>query len=125
MKTYKLSFGEIIVIKENLAEVIVNEGVEMNEVLIDEYHDFLLTYLKPPIFLLINKKNSYSYNFQAQRTIINLKEIEAMAVVVSSTAGLMSTETLININKSSNWNIQLFRDRVEALNWLNVLETSK
>ncbi|MFD2725516.1 hypothetical protein [Hyunsoonleella rubra] len=63
MKEYKLSFGTIIVLKDNLAEVIINEGVVMNEVMVDIYHDFLLSYLKAPFSLLINKKNSYSYTF--------------------------------------------------------------
>ncbi|ALJ06332.1 hypothetical protein APS56_14825 [Pseudalgibacter alginicilyticus] len=123
MKSYKLSFGTIIIIKENLAEVIVNEGVVMDEIMVDEYHDFLLSALKKPFSLLINKKYSYTYTFYAQKTIGNLKEINAMAVMVGTNGGLMSTETLINLNHSNNWNIKLFIEREDALNWLENLET--
>lgn len=118
MKSYRLSFCTISIIKSNLAEVIVDDGIEMNEVMVDEYHDFLLNHLSCPIFLLVNKKNSYSYTFEAQRNIANLKEIKAIAVLIGTSGGLMSTETLIDINKNSDWNIQLFQKRDKALAWL-------
>ncbi|MBC3757371.1 hypothetical protein H7U19_03070 [Hyunsoonleella sp. SJ7] len=118
MKEYKLSFGTIIILKDNLAEVIINEGVVMNEVMVDLYHDFLLSYLKAPFSLLINKKNSYSYTFEAQKMIANLKEIHVMAVVVGTSGALMSTRTLIKINEENDWNIKLFHTRPEALEWI-------
>jgi len=119
MKNYELSFGTIILISSSFAEVIVDEGIEMNEVMVDEYHDFLLNNLSPPFLLLVNKKNSYSYTFGAQMSIANLKEIKAMAVLIGTNGGLMSTETLININKENDWNIKLFQKRDQALAWLD------
>lgn len=120
MKNYKLSFGRILVLKKSLAEVIVNDGVVMNEFMIEEYHNFLREKLQAPFSLLINKKYSYTYTFKAQKNIADLKEIKAMAVVYGTNGGLMSTETLINLNKSKNWNIKLFRTRIDALTWLNM-----
>lgn len=121
MKEYKLSFGTIIILEDDLAEVIIDEGVVMNEVMVDLYHDFLLSYLKAPFSLIINKKNSYSYTFEAQKVIANLKEIHAMAVIVGTNGAIMSTKTLIQINDSSDWNIKLFRTRPEALEWIESL----
>lgn len=118
MKEYKLSFGTIIILRDNLAEVIINEGVVMNEVMVDLYHDFLLSYLKAPFSLLINKKNSYSYTFEAQKMIANLDEIHVMAVIVGTSGALMSTKTLMKINEENDWNIKLFRARPEALEWI-------
>lgn len=119
MKTYRLSFGSVVLLSNNLAEVIVDDGVIMNEVMVDEYHDFLLSNLVPPFSLLINKKYSYSYTFKAQKSICNLEEINAMAVMIGTNGGLMSTETLISLNEEKNWNINLFQKREEALEWLN------
>ena len=119
MKSYKLSFGNISIVKKDLAEVVVDDGVEMNVAKVKEYHEFLEQKLKAPFSLLINKKNSYSYTFQAQKIIGNIKGVKAMAVVVGTNGGLMSTETLINLNKDSNWNINLFQNRDKALEWLN------
>lgn len=118
MKSYKLTFGSITLLENNLAEVIVNEGVEMNEHSVQEFHDFLLENLAAPFSLLINRKHSYSYTFNAQRIIGRLEEIKAVAVVIASSGALMSTETLINLNKDRDWNIYIFQKREKALEWL-------
>ncbi len=118
MNSYKLSFGTIKILQNNLAEVIVNEGVLMDEVMIDEFHKFLLKTLKTPFGLLINKIYSYSYTFDAQKTIAHLDEIKSMAVVANTSGAVMSTETLINVNGNINRNIKLFQEREVALSWL-------
>lgn len=118
MKICNLSFGKIVILNKNLAEVIVDEGIVMDETMVNEYHDFLLNTLEAPFFLIINKKHSYSYTFPAQKKIANLKEIKAMAVIVHTSGGLMSTETLVNVNGNYKWNIRLFQEREQALTWL-------
>lgn len=118
MKICNLSFGKIVVLNKNLAEVIVDEGILFDEVMVDEYHDFLLTNLSVPFSLLINKKHSYSYTFGAQKKIVHLDEIKSMAVVVHTSGGVMSTETLINVNGNVFRNIKLFQERDQALAWL-------
>ena len=116
-KVYKLSFGTIITINNHLAEVIIDEGIEMDEHLVDAYHDFLLSHLKAPFSLLINKKNSYSYTFEAQKIIANLEEIDNMAVLVGTLGSTLATKTIISLKEREN--IKIFVDRVEALDWLN------
>jgi len=118
MSCYKLSFGNIKILQHNLAEVIVDQGIVMDEIMIDEYHNFLLTTLKPPFGLLINKKHSYSYTFAAQKSIAHLEEIKSMAVVTKTTGAVMSTETLINVNGEFYRNTRLFQERGPALDWL-------
>ena len=66
MSKYKLSFGEIIILKPNLAEVIVDNDVEMDLEMVGEYHEFLLSKLGHPFNLLINKVHQYTYTFEAQ-----------------------------------------------------------
>ena len=119
MCSHKLSFGTINILKNNLAEVIVDEGVVMDEVMIDEYHDFLLNTLDVPFALLVNKKNSYTYTFTAQKNIVHLNEIKAIAVITKTSGAVMSTETLINVNGNINSNIKLFQERQSGLTWLN------
>ncbi|KAA5824111.1 hypothetical protein FPF71_10880 [Algibacter amylolyticus] len=118
MSIFKLSFGSIIIIQNNLAEVIVNQGVVMDDTLVDEYHKFVLNHLMAPCGLLVNKKNSYTYTFSAQKRICNLKEIEHMAVVTQTSGGVMSTQTLLNVSGSIHKTTKLFEDREEALIWL-------
>jgi len=115
-KVYRLSFGTIITINDHLAEVIIDEGVELDEHLVDAYHDFLLSHLKAPFSLLINKKNSYSYTFEAQKVIGSLNEIDNMAVLVGTLGSTLATKTIISLKGRDN--IKIFVTRKEALDWL-------
>ena len=58
MKSRRLSFCEIILLKDDLAEVIIDEGVLLDLKMVKQYHLFLLLNLKAPFSLLINKKYS-------------------------------------------------------------------
>lgn len=120
MELHKLSFAKVIVIDQHVAEVIVNDGVEMTDEMVTEYHQFLLEHFTAPIKLLVNKINSYAYDFNAQLNLANLPEISAMAVVVYSRISEMATENLAsNTLREEKWNIQIFNQRDEALHWLN------
>lgn len=125
MKSCKLSFGTINILRDNLAEIVVDEGVVMDEFLVDELHDFLQSSTKPPRLVLVNKKHSYSYTFKAQITIMRLTEIKAIAVTHNSSGALMSTETLMSVNQDLRSKVKMFRSREEALSWLDSLEFSK
>jgi len=116
-KVYRLSFGTIITINDHLAEVIIDEGVELDEHLVDAYHDFLLSHLKAPFSLLINKKHCYSYTFEAQKVIGSLDEIDNMAVLVGTLGSTLATKTIISLKGQDN--IEIFTTREEALDWLN------
>ena len=118
MSSYKLSFGTITLLQSNLAEVVVDEGFVIDEILVNELHDFLHDNLAAPFGLLINKKYSYTYTFKAQKNIVNLNEIKSMAVVANTSGAVMSAETLINVNGNINSNIKSFQDKEVALAWL-------
>jgi hypothetical protein len=118
MKSFRLSFATITILDKNLAEIIIDEGVIVDEVMVDEYHDFLLTNLTAPFSIIINKKNGYSYTFEAQKVIWNLKEIHLIAAIVTTSGAVMATETLIKLNEHNNWNIEMFKNRESALEWI-------
>lgn len=116
--SHRLSFGTIIILNKHLAEVIIDEGVEMDRRLMNEYHDFLVKNLTAPFSLLVNKLNSYSYTFDVQRKISKLKEVFAVAVVVNSVGSKMATKTILSLNINENWEMKIFYSREEALMWL-------
>lgn len=118
MDIHKLSFAKINILREDIAEVIINENIEMNADMVEQYHDFLLTHLHPPFSLLINKINSYSYDFQAQKNIASLNEIKAMAVVAYNQSTVISTRSLEDVPRKTKWNMRIFNDRDESLSWL-------
>ena len=45
MDLYELDFGKIILLKEDMAEVVINDGVEMDVSMVDDYHTFLISHL--------------------------------------------------------------------------------
>lgn len=118
-ENYILSFGRIIKLQDNLAEVIVNKDVEFNTAMIDEYHTWLLENLSAPFALLINKINPYTYTFDAQLNIANLPGIRAMAILAYSRVTEESTNVLISMPRKNKWNVRQFHLRANALSWLN------
>ena len=121
---HRLGFTKIIILEDDIAEVIINEGVELDSSMVEEYHRFLLEHLKAPFSLLINKINSYTYTFDAQMKIATLAEIHAMAVVSYNSTTEVSTRSLASMPRSKKWNIQIFPDRETAVSWLELQQQS-
>lgn len=121
MKVHILDFAKIIILHDDIAEVIINEGIEMTEEMVDIYHRFLIDNLRTPFSLLINKINDYTYDFQAQLKIANISNIHAMAVVTTARFSEVSTVMLAKTTpRKRSWNMQLFSDRQVALDWLEI-----
>lgn len=118
MDLHELPFAKIIILREDIAEVMIDEGVQMNKEMVEQYHDFLLSHLRAPFSLLINKVNSYTYDFYAQEKLGTLKEINAMAVVAYNRVTRLTTETLASYPRDVEWNLRIFPNRDEALAWL-------
>ena len=118
MSLYELSFAKVISLSEDIAEVIVDGGVEMDEVMVDEYHACLLANFKPPFSVLINKINAYTYGFQAQKKLATLKEINAIGVVSYNRITDISTEALASVSREVEWNMKVFSNREDAFSWL-------
>jgi len=124
MNLYELSFAKIIVLQDDIAEVIINDGVVMNAAMVQQYHEFLRSILTAPFSLLINKINSYTYDFDAQIELATIAEINAMAVIAYSRITELTTESLASYPRSKKWNLQIFMNRNDALAWL-LLEQKK
>lgn len=118
MDIYELPFLKIIILREDIAEVIVNDGVQMNLPMVEQYHQLLLSHLRPPFSLLVNKINAYTYDFAAQQDLATLDEINKMAVVSYTRVTTTSTEYLSAISRKKNWDLRIFQDRDAAYAWL-------
>lgn len=93
----------------------------MDSEMVDQYHKFLLSHLSHPFSLLVNKINSYTYDFDAQIKLATLKEISAMAVVTYSRKAELATDYLaFSVPREVEWNMKTFSNRDEALNWLQI-----
>ena len=118
MELYELPYAKIIILQDDIAEVIIDDEVVMDEAMVDHYHDFLRSHLSAPFSLLVNKVNSYTYDFNAQMKIGTLVEINAMAVIAYNRITKITTESLASYPRSEEWNLKIFSNRDEALNWL-------
>jgi len=118
MDLHELPFAKIIILRDDIAEVMINDGVRMNEEMVEQYHDFLLSHLRAPFSLLVNKINSYTYDFHAQEKLATLKEINVMAVVAYNRVTKLTTETLASYPRDVKWNLEIFSNRDDALAWL-------
>jgi hypothetical protein len=118
MDLHELSFARIILLREDIAEVMINDGVIMDVEMVDQFHDFLLSHLRAPFSLLVNKINSYTYDFPAQQKLGTPKEINAIAVVAYNRVAKISTQSLASFPRDSEWNLEIFSNRDGALAWL-------
>ena len=118
MDLHELPFAKIIILRDDIAEVMINEGVRMDMAMVKQYHEFLLSHLRAPFSLLVNKINAYTYDFQAMENLCTLKEINAMAVVAYNRVTKITTETLASYPRGVKWNLKIFSNRDEALTWL-------
>ena len=114
----ELDFGKIKWIREDIAEVIVNEGVELNEKHVEKLHDALISHYKAPFSVLVNKVNSYSYAFCALTKFGTIPENKRIGVVAHSTAANSAAAMLLIAPRKTKLNLKVFNSKAEALQWL-------
>lgn len=118
MELYELSFCKIDVLQKDIAEVIVNEGIDIDMEMVDEIHHCFLSIFTHSFSLLINKKNSYSTQLDALIKFGTLKAINKIAIFAPNKMAKLSADFSADIPSSAVLNIQVFTDRDEALTWL-------
>jgi len=119
MKTFLLPFGKINLLESNIAEIIINNAVVLDESMVIIYRNIIQSHLEKPFSLLINKEHGYSYTFDAQLSMGESNgDIAFRAVVVYSQSAEMATQIVMNVNKHNNWKIKIFRERQLAIDWL-------
>ena len=118
MELQELSFCKAIKINNDLAEFIVDEGVEFSLPMVKEYHDWILNNLTKPCLILVNKINSYTYTIDALQEVGTIPEIKAIAFVVYSRVSEITTESVTDFPRDTVWNSRIFNNREEAFHWL-------
>ncbi|NQZ12162.1 MAG: hypothetical protein HRT35_33845 [Algicola sp.] len=118
MQKFDLGFALIYLLDDNLAEVIINEGVEMDITAVEQYHDWIDQHMNDPCFLLVNKINQYTYTFDAQRHLIQLDKVKAIAVVCYSPIAEKASRFVVDMPRKIKWQFDTFDNRKAALQWL-------
>ncbi|PKD40113.1 hypothetical protein U737_22900 [Methylomonas sp. LW13] len=124
MERYRLSFCNAIKLDEDLAEFIVDEGVELNLALVDEYHAWIVAHLQRPYLLLVHKVNAYHYDFASQTAMGTLLGIKAAAFVVYTHISQLTTQVMLSMPRDADWVYRIFNNRDDALMWLGMQRES-
>lgn len=120
MDTHEISCGRINSIRENMAEVIFNEGVELNAKYTEEVHDFLNSNFKAPISVLNNMVNRHSYSFYAQTMLWAIPEIKRVGFVAYNIISERSVKVFFVIPREKVLDAKIFNNRAEAIQWLGI-----
>ncbi len=118
MEVHQISFAKIAVMNPALAEITVDNGVDIDLVMVDEIHNALLSLLGESFSLLINKSNAYSTQLDALIKFGFLEAIDKIAIFAPNKMAKLSADFSASIPSSSLLNIEVFTDRDKALAWL-------
>jgi len=118
MEVHSISFGIIQLIQDDIGEVIVNEGVDIDINMVNEIHQKFLDVFEQPFSLLINKKNAYSTQLDALIKFGELSAINKIAIYAPNQLAKLSADFSASIPSSALLNIDVFTDRDAALAWL-------
>ena len=111
--------GQIIKLADDLAEVIVSEGMEVTAEMVDECGDLLEQHFRCPCRVLVNRKNSYHYNFDAQQRLADLESVSNVAILAYNRAGEITAKIVRLFPGKGTWRVNFFYDRGSALEWLD------
>lgn len=121
MTQINLPFGKVNILQNNIAEVIIDDSIVMDLQKLAIFHEALVSHFKNQQFsLLVNKTNTYTYEFEAQLQVGSLEQIDKTAIVAYSQNAKLSTQILMGIHSGKNWNAKMFSERQDAIEWLCV-----
>ena len=75
------SFGHIKIISPNIAEIVINHGIEISLEVVEEFEVLMNKYFHKHYAILINRINHYSYAYESLLCIGSLMNLKAVAVV--------------------------------------------
>jgi len=95
-------------LSSDIAEVIVDNNVEVSIEMIEELDDFLSAYEHPHLGILINRIHSYSYTFEAQFCLYSHHKMKAIASVYYSPQCRQSTLDILDLRFMDKLNLKIF-----------------
>ena len=123
MSEYSLSFASINLVRDDIVEMVVNAGVEVNVSMTEEFHRFLLSHLTPPFSLLINMQNSYSYSPESLCMMDEIEGVCAVGVVADNPLKMVAAEVMVDFPVEQPWDVQIFAVKEDAIDWRVMVES--
>jgi hypothetical protein len=113
-----IEFAKIIIIENDVAEIIVDKEIELTIEMVRHLHQTLRNNLATSFFLLINKINDYSYDFEAMHELGTIKEIAGIAIIGYSVQAQINSQYMSKLKRKKTWNAKTFNNRDDALEWI-------
>ena len=120
---HEFSFGKINILSDNIAEIIINQDVELSIEMVEEFEHFFTEQFLGGFGLLVNKINRYQYTYEAMLTIGSHENLNAIAVVNYHPKDVIKSEQIAKLRESDNLNLKSFSGLEmgcqDGLDWLN------
>jgi len=122
MRKHRISFADINIISDCIAEIIIDEEVEVSLEMVEEHDNFLACIFKGKYGVLVNKINNYTYSPEAQFIMGSIENIVAIAVVNYNEQGKQTSKALADKRMIDQLNVRTFSGLdlgwQEANSWL-------
>lgn len=120
---HKFSFGcSVELLTNNIAQVTIEPGVEVTLEMLGEFDEYMSQIFNHDYALLVNKRHSYSYSFEAQLCMASQENLRATAVVFYDDNEAHLPPEFSQRRKVDELNIRLFSGindgNKTAVNWL-------
>ena len=119
---YKLSYANVKILANNLAEVIVDNDVMVTLEMVEEFDLFIQENFQQPFAVLVNKINRYEYSFEAMASMVSHELIIAVAVINYDDVDEDPIHQVLKIRTIDQLNIKVFSGLElgwqEAKKWL-------
>jgi len=105
---HQLSFATITLLTCNIAEIVVNENIEVSLEMSEELEAFLADSFTHDFGLLVNKINYYGFSFEAKLSIGSHANLKAIAIVNYNEESELSANSIVDLRKIDDWNLKHF-----------------
>ncbi len=114
----QFQFGTVKMINANLAEIFINEEVQVDIDMAIECEEVLDELMPAHYGLLLNERTPHSYTAEAESYFSEMDNLHAMAVVLNTKFTDVASKYLQSFHEEVTWNMKVFYNREKALEWL-------
>lgn len=123
VKEYRLDFCTIYHRDDGITIIEINDGVNLDGNMAKELTDLKIRVLGDrPLALLSNRKNSYSFTFEALFTLANLPNLIGLAIVIYNPQSRLLVETQnIFLSTMNKVPVKIYTNILDAEKWLKAI----
>jgi hypothetical protein len=122
MENHRLSFAQINLLDQSIAEVIFDKNIYISIEMIEEIETFICNFFVNDFGVIVNRIYPYSYSIEAKLTLGSMERMKSIASINYTKEAADSTQDIISKRTKDRLNIKQFNGlelgRQQALEWL-------